>query len=65
MTFLAVLELMKQNEILVEQEKNFAEIFVSAVEGVKNSGSRLIGKELVESLLFAAGDEGLTIETDF
>ena len=32
-TFLAVLELMKQNEILVEQDTNFAEIFVSAVEG--------------------------------
>lgn len=34
-TFLAVLELMKQNEILVEQEKNFAEIFVSATEGAE------------------------------
>ena len=32
-TFLAVLELMKQNEILVEQDTNFAEIFVSAVGG--------------------------------
>ena len=38
-TFLAVLELMKQNTILVEQEKNFAEIFVSAVEEVGNNGS--------------------------
>ena len=27
-TFLAVLELMKQNEIFVEQDTNFAEIFV-------------------------------------
>ena len=37
-TFLAVLELMKQNEILVEQDTNFAEIFVSAVGGT-NSGN--------------------------
>jgi len=39
-TFLAVLELMKQNEILVEQEQNFAEIFISAMEVVENSGNR-------------------------
>jgi segregation and condensation protein A len=32
-TFLAVLELMKQNDIAVKQEKNFADIFVRAVEG--------------------------------
>jgi segregation and condensation protein A len=32
-TFLAVLELMKRNNIVVEQEKNFADIFVCAVEG--------------------------------
>jgi segregation and condensation protein A len=32
-TFLAVLELMKRNDIAVEQEKNFADIFVCAVEG--------------------------------
>jgi segregation and condensation protein A len=38
-TFLAVLELMKRNEILVEQEHNFAEIFVSAMERVDVSGN--------------------------
>ena len=32
-TFLAVLELMKQNEIVVEQEKNFADIFVMISKG--------------------------------
>ncbi|MFZ0444703.1 MAG: segregation/condensation protein A [Bacillus sp. (in: firmicutes)] len=32
-TFLAVLELMKQNNIALEQEENFADIFVCAVEG--------------------------------
>ena len=59
-TFLAVLELMKQNEILVEQDTNFAEIFVSAV------GERIVEinnlEGIIESLLFAAGDEGLTIK---
>ena len=35
-TFLAVLELMKQNEILVEQDTNFAEIFVSAMGGTNH-----------------------------
>lgn len=33
-TFLAVLELMKRNEIIVEQENNFAEIFVEIKKGV-------------------------------
>ncbi|MGJ7919928.1 segregation/condensation protein A [Neobacillus sp. LXY-4] len=33
-TFLAILELMKRKEINVEQEQNFADIFVSACEGV-------------------------------
>jgi segregation and condensation protein A len=33
-TFLAVLELIKRNEIDVEQEENFGEIFVAAREGV-------------------------------
>ncbi|MFD0048530.1 segregation/condensation protein A [Actinomycetes bacterium NPDC127524] len=32
-TFLAVLELMKMNEIMVEQDGNFSEIFVAAKEG--------------------------------
>lgn len=32
-TFLAVLELMKRNEIIVEQENNFAEIFVESRKG--------------------------------
>jgi segregation and condensation protein A len=32
-TFLAVLELMKQNEVVVEQEKNFADIFVMISKG--------------------------------
>ncbi|WP_428912623.1 segregation/condensation protein A [Niallia sp. Krafla_26] len=34
-TFLAVLELMKQNEIMIEQEKNFADIYVFAMEGAR------------------------------
>ena len=38
-TFLAVLELMKLNEIQVEQEGNFSEIFVAAKEGVETVGS--------------------------
>lgn len=37
-TFLAVLELMKRREITVIQEDNFADIFVSAVEGVDGNG---------------------------
>ena len=32
-TFLALLELMKRNDIVLEQEENFADIFVRAVEG--------------------------------
>ncbi|WP_338470143.1 segregation/condensation protein A [Niallia sp. XMNu-256] len=32
-TFLALLELMKQNEIILEQEKNFADIYVCVLEG--------------------------------
>jgi segregation and condensation protein A len=39
-TFLAVLELMKRNEITVEQEQNFSEIFVSVMEGVDDNGNR-------------------------
>ncbi|RFU67791.1 segregation/condensation protein A [Peribacillus saganii] len=38
-TFLAVLELMKMNEIFVEQDSNFAEIFVVAKEGVEAVGT--------------------------
>jgi len=37
-TFLAVLELMKLNKIFVEQERNFDEIFVTAVKGEGNDG---------------------------
>ncbi|MCM3586452.1 segregation/condensation protein A [Mesobacillus maritimus] len=39
-TFLAVLELMKRQEIIVEQEQNFAEIFVTAQKGADSSGNR-------------------------
>lgn len=38
-TFMAVLELMKQNEIIVEQEDNFSEIMIAAKEGVEPVGS--------------------------
>ncbi len=38
-TFLAVLELMKRQEILVEQEQNFAEIFVTAQKGADKVGN--------------------------
>ncbi|WP_409301470.1 segregation/condensation protein A [Peribacillus sp. SCS-155] len=38
-TFLAVLELMKLNEILVEQDGNFSDILVTAKEGVEAVGS--------------------------
>ncbi|RFU65589.1 segregation/condensation protein A [Peribacillus glennii] len=38
-TFLAVLELMKLNEIFVDQEGNFSEIFVAAKDGVEAVGS--------------------------
>jgi segregation and condensation protein A len=38
-TFLAVLELMKRQEIHVEQEQNFAEIFVAAKEGGDKLGN--------------------------
>ncbi|MBN8200342.1 MULTISPECIES: segregation/condensation protein A [Bacillaceae] len=34
-TFLAVLELIKRKEILVEQDKNFSDIFVASMEGEK------------------------------
>ncbi|SFA97914.1 MULTISPECIES: segregation/condensation protein A [unclassified Bacillus (in: firmicutes)] len=37
-TFLAVLELMKRNEIKAEQEENFGEIFVVASEGAESIG---------------------------
>jgi chromatin segregation and condensation protein Rec8/ScpA/Scc1 (kleisin family) len=36
---LAVLELMKQKELFVEQEKNFAEIFVSVAKGKEDLGN--------------------------
>ncbi|MCH1624804.1 segregation/condensation protein A [Fredinandcohnia quinoae] len=32
-TFLAILELMKKNVILIEQENNFSDIFISSLEG--------------------------------
>lgn len=38
-TFLALLELMKQNEVLVEQENNFSEIWIAAKDG-----GELVGK---------------------
>lgn len=38
-TFLALLELMKRQEILVEQEGNFAEIYVTAQEGAPMNGT--------------------------
>ncbi|PLS16402.1 segregation/condensation protein A [Bacillus sp. M6-12] len=38
-TFLAVLELMKLNEIFVEQDSNFAEIYVVSKEGVEAVGT--------------------------
>ncbi len=34
-TFVALLELMKQNQIILEQEKNFANIYVYALEGAE------------------------------
>ncbi|WP_187143756.1 segregation/condensation protein A [Bacillus tuaregi] len=37
-TFLAILELMKQNEIIVEQENNFADIFVMQRKGADYHG---------------------------
>ncbi|HZG60358.1 MAG TPA: segregation/condensation protein A [Anoxybacillus sp.] len=37
-TFLAILELMKKNLIIIEQERNFADIFISSNEGVKVDG---------------------------
>ncbi|QOS89991.1 segregation/condensation protein A [Peribacillus sp. JNUCC41] len=38
-TFMAVLELMKLNEIIVEQEDNFSDIMIAAKEGVEPVGS--------------------------
>jgi segregation and condensation protein A len=38
-TFLALLELMKRQEVLVEQEDNFAEIYVTAQEGGAKNGT--------------------------
>lgn len=38
-TFLAILELVKRNEIFLEQEHNFAEIFVATKDGVRTIGS--------------------------
>jgi len=37
-TFLAILELMKKNLIIIEQERNFADIFISSNEGVERNG---------------------------
>jgi segregation and condensation protein A len=37
-TFLAILELMKKNLIIIEQERNFADIFISSNERVKRNG---------------------------
>ncbi|RDI41282.1 segregation/condensation protein A [Falsibacillus pallidus] len=39
-TFLAILELMKRNELLVEQEGNFDDIFITAKEGAEVIGNR-------------------------
>ncbi|MFD2445912.1 segregation/condensation protein A [Bacillus sp. CGMCC 1.16607] len=38
-SFLAILELMKRQEIQIEQEQNFAEIFVMSLEGVELVGT--------------------------
>ncbi|SIQ34851.1 condensin subunit ScpA [Peribacillus simplex] len=38
-TFMAVLELMKLNEVIVEQEDNFSDIMIAAKEGVEPVGS--------------------------
>ncbi|MBM4762174.1 segregation/condensation protein A [Bacillus sp. B15-48] len=38
-TFLAILELMKRQEVYVEQEQNFAEIFVSSQKGADKVGN--------------------------
>ncbi|HYK74643.1 MAG TPA: segregation/condensation protein A [Pseudoneobacillus sp.] len=38
-SFLAILELMKRREIQIEQEKNFAEIFVMSLEGAELIGN--------------------------
>lgn len=38
-SFLAILELMKRQEIHIEQEKNFAEIFVMSLEGAELVGN--------------------------
>ena len=37
-TFLALLELMKKNEVIVEQEDNFSEIWIAAKDGVEPVG---------------------------
>jgi segregation and condensation protein A len=37
-TFLAILELMKKNLIIIEQERNFADLFISSNEGVGQDG---------------------------
>ena len=37
-TFLALLELMKKNEITVEQQNNFSEIWIAAKDGVEPVG---------------------------
>ncbi|WP_325050519.1 segregation/condensation protein A [Falsibacillus albus] len=39
-TFLAILELMKRNEIEVDQENNFEDIIIAAKGGVESSGTR-------------------------
>jgi segregation and condensation protein A len=37
-TFLAILELMKKNLVIIEQERNFADLFISSNEGVEQDG---------------------------
>lgn len=37
-TFLAILELLKKNEIIIEQERNFADIFISRNERMEQHG---------------------------
>ena len=59
-TFLAMLELMKRKEVFVEQEGNFDEIYLEARKEALRMGVSK-HKGILESLLFAAGDEGLSL----
>ena len=61
-TFLAVLELIKRKEIDVEQHENFGDIFVDTVEEGEKELEIINWHSILESLLFAAGDEGLTLK---